>query len=79
LNQVFNYNLVFLEINNNAGRSLESGTLKDVGQAFSFFTYVRSGYKVLVCDIQGWAIEKDDNPITTLVLTDPAIHSKLEF
>jgi len=66
----------FIKINNNAGRSLESGNLKDVGQAFSFFTYVRSGYKCLVCDIQGWAIEQADKPdFVTLVLTDPAIHN----
>eukprot|EP00536_Pseudo-nitzschia_multiseries_P006283 jgi/Psemu1/192727/e_gw1.131.23.1 len=44
--------------------------VSEVAQAFSHFSYIASGKKRLICDLQGVF----DEPSNTLKLTDPVIH-----
>ena len=54
-------------------RSIPNG---DFAQAFSHFSYVRSGGKIMVVDLQGsLEINKEENTCK-FVLTDPAIHKR---
>ncbi|KAL7536710.1 hypothetical protein ACHAWF_005537 [Thalassiosira exigua] len=62
-----------------ATRSLEIGdgvciSIEDVPQAFSHFTYIASGRRFLVCDLQGVLNTSLSPPV--FELTDPAIHYK---
>ena len=45
----------------------------DVPQAFSHFSYIHSGRKALVCDLQG-VYEEAARPGPRFDLTDPVIH-----
>jgi len=45
-------------------------TKEEVAQAFSHFSYIHSGKKMLICDLQGVY----DRSKKTLTLTDPVIH-----
>ena len=46
---------------------------KDVPQAFSHFTYLRTNRKMLVCDLQG-VFDDTSEPPPVFELTDPVIH-----
>ena len=61
-----------VKFNNNCGVVAESLPLSDLMQAFSHYTWVKSGKSLLVCDLQGY---KDEHR-NKMILTDPAIHSR---
>lgn len=52
----------------------DSFTVKDVPQAYSHFTYMCTGRKLLVCDLQGVLNTNSGRPV--FEMTDPAIHYK---
>lgn len=59
------------KFNNNTGWvSHYRDPVSDTVQAFSHYTWVKSGKKLVICDLQGWRTEGG------LFLTDPAIHSE---
>ena len=67
---------IFLEgkiekFNNNAGVVIKSSPYSDLLQAFSHYTWIKSGKSLLVCDLQGFKDETKGK----VILTDPAIHS----
>lgn len=45
---------------------------KNVSTSFTHFTYVQSGYQMMVCDLQGWLPSGTQNLI---YLTDPQFHT----
>lgn len=47
-------------------------TIDEIPQAFSHFTYINSGRKFLICDLQGVLNTKSNPPV--FEMTDPAIH-----
>ena len=49
-------------------------TIDEIPQAFSHFTYINSGRKFLICDLQGVLNTKSNPPV--FEMTDPAIHYK---
>lgn len=51
-------------------------SVEDIPQAYSHFTYLASGRKYLVCDLQG-ALNTNVSP-PVFELTDPAIHYKTQ-
>ena len=59
-----------VKFNNNSGVVCTTTPDTQMLQAFSHFTYVRSGKTLLVCDLQGL---RESHRI---LLTDPAIHSR---
>ena len=59
-----------VKFNNNSGVVCTNTAHTDMLQAFSHFTYVRSGKTLLVCDLQG--VQESYR----VLLTDPAIHSR---
>ena len=59
-----------IKFNNNSGVVCTNTPQTEMLQAFSHFTYVRSGKTLLVCDLQG---VREGHRI---LLTDPAIHSR---
>ena len=59
-----------VKFSNNAGVVSNTSPDTEVLQAFSHFTYVRSGKTLLVCDLQG--VQEGYR----FLLTDPAIHSR---
>ena len=61
----------FEKFNTNSGIVCSRSPLSDALQAFSHFTYVKSGQSLLICDLQGV-----QTPSGTQLL-DPAIHSKV--
>lgn len=57
----------FVKLNNNVGAAAAGSDLEsDTAQAFSHFTWERSGHTTLICDIQGFAGG---------VYTDPQVHT----
>ncbi len=62
------------KFNNNSGVVAKSSSYSDLLQAFSHYTWVKSGKTLLICDLQGYREEARDR----IVLTDPAIHSNGE-
>ena len=60
------------KFNNNRGIVVKRSPHSDLLQAFSHYTWVKSGMTLLVCDLQGF---KEDAQ-NCIVLTDPAIHSR---
>ena len=61
----------FEKFNTNSGIVCSRSPMSDALQAFSHFTYVKSGQSLLICDLQGV-----QTPSGTQLL-DPAIHSKV--
>lgn len=59
-----------VKFNNNCGVVCTNTPRTEMLQAFSHFTYVRSGKTLLVCDLQG--LDEGHR----ILLTDPAIHSR---
>ena len=59
-----------VKFNNNSGVVCTNTPDTELLQAFSHYTFVRSGRSLLVCDLQGL---RDSDRI---LLTDPAIHSR---
>lgn len=60
------------KFNNNRGIVAGKGSpLSDLLQAFSHYSWVKSGKTLLICDLQGFR----DTSRNCVVLTDPAIHS----
>jgi hypothetical protein len=47
----------------------------DFAQAFSHFSYVRSGGKIMIVDLQG-ILRVNDDGTKTFIFTDPAIHKR---
>jgi len=47
----------------------------DFAQAFSHFSYVRSGGKIMVVDLQG-SLQTNNENTSKFILTDPAIHKR---
>jgi hypothetical protein len=62
----------FVKFNNNAGMVFKDHPLSDQAQAFSHYSFCITKRNHLIVDIQGWV----DDEKNTLLLTDPAIHSK---
>ena len=62
------------KFNNNSGVVAKCPPHSDLLQAFSHYTWVKSGKTLLICDLQGF---KEDAR-NRIVLTDPAIHSNGE-
>ena len=62
------------KFNNNSGVVAKSSPHSDLLQAFSHYTWVKSGKTLLICDLQGFKEDARDR----IVLTDPAIHSNGE-
>ena len=60
------------KFNSNAGYVAKASDINDAMQAFSHFTWKKSGHRILVCDLQGILTDKG------IVLTDPCIHSRDE-
>lgn len=60
------------KFNNNCGIVSKRSPYSDLLQAFSHYTWVKSGMTLLVCDLQGFKEESRD----CIVLTDPAVHSR---
>jgi hypothetical protein len=60
------------KFNNNHGIVVSRSPYSDILQAFSHYTWVKSGMTLLVCDLQGFKEEFRDQ----ITLTDPAIHSR---
>lgn len=61
-----------VKFNNNSGVVASSLPQSDLMQAFSHYTWVKSGKTLLVCDLQGYK----DGYQNKVILTDPAIHSR---
>ena len=61
-----------IKYNNNRGVVAASQPKSDVLQAFSHYTWVKSGKTLLVCDLQGYKVDRHNK----MLLTDPAIHSR---
>ena len=61
-----------VKYNNNGGVVAANHPGSDVLQAFSHYTWVKSGKTLLVCDLQGYKIDH----LSKVLLTDPAIHSR---
>ena len=59
----------YQKFNSNAGYVAESSQINDVLQAFSHYTWQKSGKRLIVCDLQGVVTESG------ILLTDPSIHS----
>ena len=57
------------KFNNNAGYVAKSSKISDVVQAFSHYTWQKSGKQFIVCDLQGVVTGSG------VLLTDPCIHS----
>ena len=57
---------------------VDTSKLRDIDylEAFSHFTYVRSGEKFMVVDLQGSLQTNNTNGQKVFILTDPAIHFK---
>lgn len=60
------------KFNSNAGYVAKKSDINDAMQAFSHFTWKKSGHRILVCDLQGILTDKG------IFLTDPCIHSRDE-
>ena len=60
------------KFNNNAGYVAKSSKISDVVQAFSHYTWLKSGKRFIVCDLQGVVTGSG------ILLTDPCIHSCIE-
>lgn len=60
------------KFNNNRGVVSKRSPYSDLLQAFSHYTWVKSGMTLLVCDLQGFKEDLQDH----IVLTDPAVHSR---
>ena len=60
------------KFNNNNGVVVKSSPYSDLLQAFSHYTWVKSGRSLLICDLQG---VKESATSDRIILTDPAIHS----
>ena len=61
----------FEKFNTNSGIVCSRSPMSDALQAFSHFTYVKSGQSLLICDLQGVQTSSGTQ------LLDPAIHSKV--
>lgn len=61
-----------VKYNNNRGVVTSGLPNSDILQAFSHYTWVKSGKTLLVCDLQGYHV----NHLNKIILTDPAIHSR---
>ena len=61
---------VYQKFNSNAGYVAQSSKINDVLQAFSHYTWQKSGKRFIVCDLQGIVTESG------VLLTDPSIHSQ---
>ena len=67
------------QVNNNIGivtdaKDAQEDQIIKLGQAFSFYTWIKSRRRILIVDIQGW-IQSDGDRLV-LLLTDPAVVSK---
>ena len=70
----------FTKFNNNGGSSIKPpdpsdiklSSTNDALQAFSHYSWQKSGHQILVCDLQGVLTEKG------ALLTDPSVHSATE-
>lgn len=60
------------KFNNNRGVVARSSPYSDLLQAFSHYSWVKSGKSILICDLQGFKEDARDR----ITLTDPAVHSK---
>ena len=60
------------KFNSNVGYVAKASYINDAMQAFSHFTWKKSGHRILVCDLQGIQTEEG------IKLTDPSIHSRDE-
>eukprot|EP00811_Abedinium_folium_P010130 NODE_1936_length_2331_cov_18.829855.p1 GENE.NODE_1936_length_2331_cov_18.829855~~NODE_1936_length_2331_cov_18.829855.p1 ORF type:complete len:549 (-),score=130.96 NODE_1936_length_2331_cov_18.829855:202-1848(-) len=71
----------FVKLNSNAGFVNEADYSEHsaIAQAFSHFSFHRSGGELLVVDLQGVCGEREDNGKLYFVLTDPQIHSRGAF
>jgi len=49
---------------------------EEFAQAFSHFTYVRSGGQLMVVDLQGSLVRHEETDTSEFILTDPAIHKR---
>ncbi|KAL5477847.1 hypothetical protein EMCRGX_G024696 [Ephydatia muelleri] len=62
----------YVKFNNNAGYVAKSSKMNDTLQAFSHYTWQKSGKRFIVCDLQGVVTKSG------ALLTDPSIHSCTE-
>ena len=60
----------FKKFNTNTGIVCSSSSISDTLQAFSHYTWIKSGQSLLICDLQGVQTSSG------VRLCDPAIHSK---
>lgn len=63
----------YLKFNSNAGYVAESSKINDTLQAFSHYSWQKSGERLIVCDLQGVVTNSGG-----ALLTDPSIHSRTE-